>query len=67
MISPVGKKDHNFIPSHDVSQQINERRLGDADILTCINLFQPSVAFHIETSKISDWFLFEMQHLFEMS
>ena len=67
MISPIGNKDPNYIPSHDVSQQINERRLGEADILTCINLFQPSVVFHIETSNISDWVLFEMQHLSKMS
>lgn len=45
MISPIGNKDLNYIPSYDVSQQINDRRLVEAEILTCINLFQSSVAF----------------------
>ena len=66
MISPTGNKDLGYIPSHGVTQQINDRRLVDAETLTCIYLFQPSAAFHLETSEINDWFLFEMEHWADM-
>ena len=41
-------------------------------LLSIIYLFQPSVAFHIETSHLfcsakNDWVLYEMQHLAEMN
>ena len=45
MISPIGNKDLNYIPSHDVSHQTNDRRLAEVEMVTCINLFQPSVSF----------------------
>ena len=32
--------------------------------INSVNIFQPSVAFHVETSHLiwSDWFLYKMQH-----
>lgn len=66
MISPIGKKGLNCIASHDVSEQINGRRLVEAEVLPCINLSQSSVAFHLEASKTSDWFLFEIEHWVDM-
>ena len=65
MKSRIGNKNPNYIPSFDAFQQISGQ-LVQAEKLTCINLFQPSVGFHEETSKISDWFLFEIQHWTEM-
>ena len=44
---------------------------GLVTLFHCLNLFQPSAAFHIETSHLicttnqDDWFLYEAQHLAE--
>ena len=50
MISSVGKRDPNYILSHDVSQQISDRQLVEKETLTSIDSVHPT--FYIETSHL---------------